>query len=149
MRDTLFVAVVNRCEQLLKYFHQGIQRAVTVIEQKLRKPVSLDVFHDDVKVSFVEKVLLNLDDVGMVEVLEVLDLFDGVDFVFFLYGNDFADSFDFTDPVDHFTDQTGGAAIDNLGKMVKLKHLADVVSHKLPVTYLELIRVRLGCCRFA
>ena len=73
----------------------------------------MNQFHDDVKESFVEKILLNLDDVGMVEVFEVLYIFDCVNFLFFLDGDNFAYSLNFTDAMNHFPNKTCGAAIED------------------------------------
>lgn len=108
-------------------------------EQKLGEPFALDGFHDDVKVGFIEEVLLDLYDVGVIQVLQVLDFLHRVDLVLFLYGNDLTYALNFADPVDHFPDKTCRATVDDFRKMVKLKHLPDIVTHKLSVADFEFL----------
>jgi hypothetical protein len=82
-----------------------------MVDKELRQAVAINGFHDNVEVSLVEEILLDLDDVGVVQVLQVLYLLNGVNFVFFLYGHNLADAFDLTHPVDHLANETGGTAI--------------------------------------
>jgi hypothetical protein len=113
MCNLIFMAVVKCNKQLLKYPNEGIQRAVIMVDQELGQAVAIDRFHDNVEVSLVEEILLNLDDVRVVQVLQVLYLLDGVNFVFFLYRHDLANAFDLAHPVDHLANETGGTAIDD------------------------------------
>ena len=144
MDKIFFVAVIKGDEQLLNYTDERIEGAIAVVDKKLREFVSIDGFHDNVQVGLVEKILLNLDDVGMIEVFEVFDFFDGVDFLFFLDGDDFADSLDFADSMDDFANETGRAAIDDFGKVVKLEDFADVIFDELAVAHSEVLRALFG-----
>ncbi len=129
---------------MLNYADEGIEGAIAVVNEKLGEFVSVDGFHDNVQVHLVEKILLNLDNVGVIEIFEVFYFFNGVYFVFFLDGDDFADSLDFADPMDDFADETGGAAIDDFGKVVELEDLSDVIFDELSVAHSELLWTRLG-----
>jgi hypothetical protein len=84
-----------------------------MVYEELRQAVAINRFHDNVEVSLVEEILLNLDDVRVIQVLQVFYLLDGVNFVFFLYWHNLADAFDFAHPVDHLANETGGTAIDD------------------------------------
>ena len=134
------MTVVKCNKQLLKYPNERIQRTVLMVDQELGQAVAIDRFHDNVEVSLVEEILLNLDDIRVVQVLQVLYLLDSVNFVFILYGHDLANAFDLAHPVDHLANETGGTAIDDFWKVVKFEHLPHVVFHKLPITYPKIVR---------
>ena len=84
-----------------------------MVYEELRQAVAINRFHDNVEVSLVEEILLNLDDVRVIQVLQVFYLLDCVNSVFFLYGHNLADAFDLAHPVDHLANETGGTAIDD------------------------------------
>ena len=67
--------------------------------------------------------------------------------LFFLYGDNLADSLYLVDSVNDFSDETRGAAIDNFRKMIKLKDLTYIVSDEFSVIQFELFGVRLGRCQ--
>ena len=103
-------------------------------------------FHDNIQVRLVEKILLNLNDVGMIQIFKVFNFFERVDFMFFLDRDNFADSFDFTNPMNDFANETGGAAISDFGKVIEIEHLPDIIFDELSVGHFKLIGAGLGSC---
>jgi hypothetical protein len=101
-------------------------------------------FHYNIQVSLVEKILLDLNDVGVIQIFKVFNFFDGVYFVFFLDRDNFADSFDFTNPMNDFANETGGTAIYDSGKVIEIENLPNIIFNELSVGHSEIIGGGLG-----